>query len=351
MFHKKGLTFFLLSVIAVFGFGWLNTASHNHHLLWNSSIPFDRAIAQSATKTPSLELPVNCDLGRDCFIMHYVDLDPSETAVDFDCGRQTYDGHKGTDFAIDNLQVMARGIPVIAAASGRVLRIRDGIQDRLVETPSQQQAVAGEECGNGVVIDLGEGWETQYCHLREGSVVVKPNTDVRQRDVLGMAGASGLASFPHVYFSIRYQGEIVDPFVGISETSGCNQELNPLWSQTLAYTPTGSIDAGFSTSPPSQTQLWQGLAKNEPLTTSSPALIFWVHSYGILENDREKWQLIAPDGTVAVERENVIERPFRSWLSYVGKRNLTSGLWRGEYQLWRNGSLIFQADREVVVEE
>jgi murein DD-endopeptidase len=26
-----------------------------------------------------------------------------------------------------------------------------------------------------VVIDHGGGWETQYCHLREGSVLVRPD--------------------------------------------------------------------------------------------------------------------------------------------------------------------------------
>ena len=281
MFPKKSLFIFLVSIIAVLFIGWLDT-THN----------LDRAIASSPqSDTLSLDLPIDCDLGQDCFIMHYVDLDPSEAEVDFNCGRQTYDGHKGTDFGISDLQVMAEGVPVIAAAPGTVLRTRDGIEDKLIEDRTQQQAVTETEteCGNGVVIGHGDGWETQYCHLRKDSVVVQPNTEVREGDVLGMVGASGLASFPHVHLSVRHNGEVIDPFVGISETQGCNQKLAPLWSQSLDYTPTGLIDAGFSTSPPTQTQLWKGLGKNEPLIADTPALIFWVHSYGVKESELEKW--------------------------------------------------------------
>lgn len=350
MFPKNSLVIFLASIIAVFFIGWHDTVFHSNHAAI-ALFQWDRAIsAEPQTDTPSLDIPVDCDLEQNCFIMHYVDLDPSEAAVDFNCGRQTYDGHQGTDFGIGDLQVMAEGVPVIAAAPGKVLRTRDGIEDKLIEDSSQRQTVVETECGNGVVIDGGDGWETQYCHLREGSIVVEPNTEVGRGEVIGMVGASGLASFPHVHLSVRYNGEVIDPFVGISETQGCKQKLNPLWSQPLDYSPTGLIDAGFSSSPPTQTELWKGLSKNEPLVMGIPALIFWVHSYGVKESDLEKWQLIAPDGTVAIGEENTVERSFRSWLGYVGKRNITSGLWQGQYQLWRDGSLIFEVSKEVVVE-
>ena len=349
MFQKKRLVMFLLTIVAVFSIRWLDTAFSSNDAASDTFLKSDRAIAQETTDI-SLNIPVDCSLGQDCFIMHYVDLYPSEVAVDFNCGRQTYDGHKGTDFAIDDLQAMAEGVPVIAAAPGKVLRTRDGIEDKLIEDSSQRQTVAQTECGNGIVIYHGDGWETQYCHLRQGSVVVEPDTEVERGEVLGMVGASGLASFPHVHFSVRYNGEVVDPFVGSDKTQGCNQKLNPLWSQPLNYSPTGLIDAGFSDSPPTQIQLWEGSNKNEPLVKSISALIFWVHSYGVLEGDVEKWQLIAPNGTVAIEQENTLERPFRSWLTYIGKRQITPGLWQGKYQLWRDGSSILEVNREAVVE-
>lgn len=41
---------------------------------------------------------------------------------------------------------------------------RDGVPDLSV-TIRSVAAVAGQECANGVDIDLGNGLTTQYCHL------------------------------------------------------------------------------------------------------------------------------------------------------------------------------------------
>ncbi|MDG2570956.1 hypothetical protein P7L87_25725, partial [Vibrio parahaemolyticus] len=41
----------------------------------------------------SLRLPVACEIGRTCFIQHYVDRDPSPAASDYQCGTLTYDAH------------------------------------------------------------------------------------------------------------------------------------------------------------------------------------------------------------------------------------------------------------------
>ena len=347
--QKKSFVLIFISLTLTLLIGCLNVSQKKSDSALSIPPNSESTIASRANNTPSLGIPIDCSLGTDCFIMHYVDLDPSETVVDFNCGRQTYDGHKGTDFGIADLQVMAKGVPVLAAASGTVLRTRDGIPDKLINNAIEQQAVAEKECGNGVVIDHGHGWETQYCHLRQGSIAVKPNTAVSQGTVLGMVGASGLASFPHVHLSVRQNGIVIDPFVGTETTQGCQQKLNPLWSKALDYVPTGLIDAGFAPQPPKQTELWSGLYKDKQLAADSPALIFWVHAYGVLGGDREKWQLITPDGTVVIEQENILDKPFRSWMSYAGKRNITPGMWRGEYQLWRDRSLVLTVNREVMV--
>jgi len=53
-----------------------------------------RAIALMITcATPAvaqdlrLGLPIDCTLGDTCYIQNYVDNDPSEAALDFQCGR------------------------------------------------------------------------------------------------------------------------------------------------------------------------------------------------------------------------------------------------------------------------
>jgi murein DD-endopeptidase len=307
-----------------------------------------------SNNAPSFAIPIECTLGENCYIMHYVDRDPGPGAVDFGGGRQTYDTHKGTDFGISDTDVMAQGVAVKAAAAGRVLRVRDGVSDRLVQTAADQAAVENIECGNGIVIDHGHNWETQYCHLRNGSIVVQPGTEVEKGTVLGMVGSSGLASFPHVHLSIRYQGEIVDPFVGSNPDPGCNVARNSLWDQPLEYVPTGAIRAGFATEPPNMNQLWQGKFSDRQLAQEMPMIIFWVHAYGTLKGDQIHFKLTAPNGQTIAESEQMLDDSNRIFVGFVGKRNtsdrpITPGVWRGEYQLTRGDRTLINISRDINV--
>jgi hypothetical protein len=309
------------------------------------------AVAQQPN-SPKFGKPIGCTLGKDCFILLYFDRDPSPAAVDFGCGRQTYDGHDGTDFAISDAKVMAKGVPVIASAAGKVLRVRDGVIDRRLQNEADKAKVAGSECGNGMVIDHGGGWEAQYCHLRQGSVVVKPGVSVAKGAVLGMVGNSGKASFPHVHVTFRYQGKAVDPFMGVNPKLGCNVARNPIWDQPLDYISTGLIRAGFAPKLPDDNAVWEGQFAETKLAVNSPALVFWVQSYGVLKGDREKYQLFDPSGKTVVNNTSEIKAPSRTWLSSIGKRNspnspLASGVWRAEYRLTRGDKVIAEVKREV----
>lgn len=335
---KRNLVIILLSLSLTIVLGCLNT-------LGRSQIDNN----QTNDNIPSLIIPIDCNLGQDCYIMHYVDRDPTPKEVDFACGRQTYDGHKGTDFGIRNLEVMKAGVSVLAAAKGTVLRVRDGLKDELVDEQSDQQAVEGQECGNGMIIDHGNGWETQYCHLQNGSIMVQPGTEVEQGTVLGEVGSSGLASFPHVHLVVRYQGEVIDPFVGTNSSTGCNLKLNPLWKKPLEYVPTGLIESGFAPLPPEQQELWQGKYAEDQLSLNIPALVFWVHTYGVLEGDTEKWHLLDPNGEMTLQQEQQLEKSYRTWVSYVGTRKIIPGVWQGEYQLLRDGSPVFTVKREIEI--
>ncbi|NET35180.1 MAG: M23 family metallopeptidase [Cyanothece sp. SIO1E1] len=305
---------------------------------------------------PALELnlPIGCKLGQDCFILLYADREPGPEAVDFGCGRMTYDGHKGTDFAIASEQVMAQGVSVKAAAAGTVLRVRDGIADQRIKDANQRAQVEGTECGNGVVVNHGDGWETQYCHLRQGSVAVKPGDEVTANSILGLVGTSGLASFPHVHLTVRHQGQVVDPFVGPTTKSGCQVQREPLWHQPLAYVPTGLIRAGFAPQPPQLDQLWAGDFAETILPTTSPALVFWVQTYGVLTGDVEQIQLIAPDGEIVAEQQQPLSTSQKIWMSYVGKRGTntswTPGRWQGRYKLVRNNQVLVERQQTILLE-
>ena len=72
---------------------------------------------------PVLQLPIDCELGKTCYIQQYVDLDDSEGVRDFGCGGASYNGHKGTDFRVLSIQDIEEGVNVLASAGGRVLGV------------------------------------------------------------------------------------------------------------------------------------------------------------------------------------------------------------------------------------
>src|SRR5215510_1811152 len=89
--------------------------------------------------------------------------------------------------------------------------------------------IEGRECGNGVIIDHGDGFETQYCHMAQNSIRVKPGERVKAGQPLGRVGISGKADFPHLHFTVRRRGAVVDPF-GDSPSAGACATGTSLWA-------------------------------------------------------------------------------------------------------------------------
>ena len=98
----------------------------------------------------------------------------------------------------------------------------------------------GRDCGNGVVIDHDDGWQTQYCHLRRGSVGVTRGQAVARGDRLGVVGMSGRTQFPHLHLSVRRDGAVIDPFAP-SDPPRCTDAAQtapaPLWSDPPGLPP------------------------------------------------------------------------------------------------------------------
>ena len=130
------------------------------------------ALARGA-EPPRFALPIACQPGSDCFVQNYVDHDPSTAYRDYACGERTYDGHDGTDFRLRSLVAQRAGVAVLAAADGVVAGVRDGMEDVSIRDTGKD-AVKGRECGNGLVLRHADGWETQYCHMAQGSLAVTP---------------------------------------------------------------------------------------------------------------------------------------------------------------------------------
>ncbi|MFZ4408709.1 MAG: peptidoglycan DD-metalloendopeptidase family protein [Paracraurococcus sp.] len=96
--------------------------------------------------------------------------------------------HQGIDFAAPS------GTPVLAAADGEVTQI-------------------GWLSGYGRVVTLqhAEDRSTRYAHLSAFAPGLKPGDRVRQGEVIGKVGRTGLATGNHLHYEIAEAGRAIDP--------------------------------------------------------------------------------------------------------------------------------------------
>lgn len=317
-------------------------------------------IVPAVTPAAALELrlPADCTLGKDCFFQQFADMKDGSGAVDPYCGVATYDGHDGVDLRILSMQDIARGVPVVAAADGQVLRGRDGVEDRLVKTEAERAAIMPKACGNGVVIAHADGVETQYCHLRKGSIVVKPGQKLKAGDRIGDIGASGLVQFPHVHLTVRVNGTAVDPLTGRKVGSGCvtdPSQAKPLFSPSLL--------AGIK--PLEPTILGLGMAgevfeygdlvvRGVPVTAASddPSRIAWAWLANVSSGDRLHIALSGPDGQrVAENTTEPLDKNKAVYFSYAGKKGGPEpGSYRLQVAIIRDGKPLVTRTEDFKVE-
>jgi Peptidase family M23 len=286
-----------------------------------------------------LALPVDCTLGETCFVQNYFDRDPGPAATDFTCGPLTYDGHDGTDIALNTDSAMNEGVAVMAAADGTVRGIRDEMPDIRISDPAAPP-LDGRDCGNGVAIDHGDGWETQYCHMKQGSIAVQEGQTVRRGDLLGMVGLSGNTEFPHLHLSLRKDGTELDPF-DPDNAFTCGEPPAPaLWAAPLAYVPGGIISTGFTTAVPEFDAIRVGLP-DTPLTTDAPAIVLWAHLFGGRAGDVVTFDISGPDGPVIAEPVT-LERTQAQLMRAIGKKgqDWPAGTYTGVTTLVRDGTEI-----------
>lgn len=96
--------------------------------------------------------------------------------------------HMGVDFAAPS------GTPVRAIGAGKI-------------------SFAGWKSGYGrhIEIDHGEGFSSVYSHLRAFRPGVRPGMAVKQAQIIGSVGQTGLATGPHLHFGMFKDGRYLDP--------------------------------------------------------------------------------------------------------------------------------------------
>lgn len=317
----------------------------------------------AAQERPALSLPVACTLGEDCWVQNLLDTDPGPGARDFRCTAFTYDGHGGTDFRIANARRMADGVAVLAAAPGRVLRVRDGEPDRTFDggpddLPDDRPELAGRECGNGIVMEHAGGLVTQYCHLRRGSIAVSPGDVVDRGAPIALVGGSGRTAFTHVHLGVRVDGETVDPFTGRApgEAAGCGEMEGALWRDPdpiAAAIEAQVVNGGFATGRVSMEAIETGAVPIDGLTRDDPAVVFFGRAANLREGDRQRIVLEGPG--VSIDRTfDPLPRKRAQSMVFAGAPapdgGLAPGLYAGRYEVLRDGELLDRHATSLVVE-
>jgi hypothetical protein len=292
------------------------------------------AAAQGAPEDgPKLVLPLACEIGRGCEVQNYVDRDPGPGALDFHCGHRTYQTHNGTDFRVADMAAQRAGVDVLAAAAGTVERLRDGEPDISIRAPGAP-SIAGRECGNGVVIAHGGGWETQYCHLARGSLLVKPGVAVKAGQAIARVGLSGDTEFPHLHLTVLHGGQAVDPFApGPVAAPACSPQVG-MWTagaaRELGYKRGAVLNAGFETTVGGMDAVEAG-ALAAP-SGSSDAIVAYARLIGLEAGDVVELRLLGPDGAVlAATAQPPLDHDKAQWLSQVGRKRPAAGWTHGVY--------------------
>ena len=125
------------------------------------------SITKSLMKTPLM--------GRDFFFSE-------QKASNISCNKM----HRGTDFAAPS------GTPIMASGSGTVTRAR--------------------WCGGGgncVKIKHNSTYETVYAHMKAFAKGVKEGRKVKQGQIIGYVGSTGLSTGPHLHYEVIVNGKKV----------------------------------------------------------------------------------------------------------------------------------------------
>lgn len=96
--------------------------------------------------------------------------------------------HKGVDYAAP------RGTPIKAAGDGKV--ILAGVKGGY---------------GNTVVIQHGSRYRTLYAHMQGFAKNIRTGATVKQGQVIGYIGTTGLSTGPHLHYEFQVNGTHVDP--------------------------------------------------------------------------------------------------------------------------------------------
>jgi hypothetical protein len=138
---------------------------------------------------------------------------------------------------------LSYGQPILAAADGVVVNVRDGLRD---QSPPQTPPIPpiDETVGNHVIVRIAPDVYVLYGHMKRGSVLVSKGERVRRGQELGRIGTSGNSTTPHLHFQTLTTATFFPtdstPYVFEAFTLIAKESAR-IWDDNVGLQPTGTI--------------------------------------------------------------------------------------------------------------
>ncbi len=151
---------------------------------------------------------------------------------------------------------------------------------------------------NYVILDNGGGRFSFYWHLKQGSVTVAVDDEVRAGQQIGLTGSSGGAWNPHLHFGNTDAGQYAaatDPFAGAcGPTESAWQEqpelvLNPFL-----------VDFGIAWEHPDDIGDWPTtFPRTGQIAASDSGVTFWIIACNLPKDSTWRVRFVRPNGSDA----------------------------------------------------
>ena len=95
------------------------------------------------------------------------------------------------------------GTPYYAAGSGKIVKVLDNCRE------------GNKRCGGGfgnfIQIKHNDSYTTEYAHSSRIAKNIREGIYVKQGDIIGYVGNTGLSTGPHLHYGIIYKGQRINP--------------------------------------------------------------------------------------------------------------------------------------------
>lgn len=252
--------------------------------------------------------------------------------LDYNGGARTYDGHRGTDYALWPFKwnkVNAGEVQVIAAAAGTIVARAN------VDSTDHNPCDSGGsgDPWNYVALAHADGRLTLYGHMRYNSLTAKGvGQTVAQGEYLGTVASSGNSSGPHLHFEVRFGAYSVEEW--LDPYAGPGSQPESLWASQRPYMDAAINKLSTHSAQPIETPCQPTVTSLQESFATPVRILFYSYYRDYQGHLPTQGKIYRPDGTLFQswsysDGSAFISAASRSWAADFSPGD-PAGRWRFE---------------------